>query len=155
MLCGSLGRRGVWERLNMCICMVESLCCSPEIITTLLISHVVIQSLRHIWLFATPWTAACQTSLSPLSPGVCLNSCPFESVMLSNNFIFCHPLLFCLQSFPTSEYTPQNKFKSFKKRKLWACQVGWRSCGFFCLFVWFLGGSYGTSHLVLLKFIGV
>ena len=31
---------------------------------------VVVQSLSYIWLFATPWTAACQASLSLLSPGV-------------------------------------------------------------------------------------
>ena len=31
---------------------------------------VVVQSLTYIWLFATPWTAACQASLSLLSPGV-------------------------------------------------------------------------------------
>ena len=28
-----------------------------------------------------------------LSPGVCSNSCPLESVMPSNHLIFCHPLL--------------------------------------------------------------
>ena len=39
MLLGSLDGMGVWGRINMCICLVESLCCSPEIITTLLISN--------------------------------------------------------------------------------------------------------------------
>ena len=33
MLCGSLDGRGVWRRMDtcVCICMAESLCCSPEI----------------------------------------------------------------------------------------------------------------------------
>ena len=32
MLCGSLDRRGVWGRMDTCVCMAESFCCSPEII---------------------------------------------------------------------------------------------------------------------------
>ena len=44
MLCGSLDGRGSWGRMDTCICMVESLHCSPETITTLLIGHTLIQS---------------------------------------------------------------------------------------------------------------
>ena len=39
MSCGSLEARGVWGRRDTCECMPESLCCSPETITTLLISY--------------------------------------------------------------------------------------------------------------------
>ena len=39
VLCGSLDGRGVWGRMNTCICMAESLCCPRETITTLLISY--------------------------------------------------------------------------------------------------------------------
>ena len=39
MLCGSLGGRGVWGIMDTCTCVGESLCCSPEAITTLLISY--------------------------------------------------------------------------------------------------------------------
>ena len=38
MLCASLDGRGAWGRMDTCICLAESLCCSPETITTLLIS---------------------------------------------------------------------------------------------------------------------
>ena len=41
----SLDRRGVWGRVDTCICMVESLCCTPEIITKLLISYIPL----YIW----------------------------------------------------------------------------------------------------------
>ena len=44
MLCGSLDGRGVWGRMDTCICMAESLCSSPEITTTLLISATPIQN---------------------------------------------------------------------------------------------------------------
>ena len=37
MLCGSLDGRGVWGRMDTCMCMAQSLCCPPETITTLLI----------------------------------------------------------------------------------------------------------------------
>ena len=34
----------VWERMDACICMAESLCCAPETITTLLIGYTPIQN---------------------------------------------------------------------------------------------------------------
>ena len=36
MLCGSLDGKRVWGRMDTCICMAKSLCCSPETITTAL-----------------------------------------------------------------------------------------------------------------------
>ena len=39
VLCGSLDGRGVWERMDTCIHMAESLHCPPETITTLFISY--------------------------------------------------------------------------------------------------------------------
>ena len=44
MLCASLDGRGVWGRMDTCICMAESLLCSPETITTLLIDYTPIQN---------------------------------------------------------------------------------------------------------------
>ena len=44
MLCGSLDGSGVWERLDTWMCMAESIHCSPETITTLLIDYVSIQN---------------------------------------------------------------------------------------------------------------
>ena len=39
MLCGSLDGRGVWGRMDTCICIADSLHCSPEAITTLLMGY--------------------------------------------------------------------------------------------------------------------
>ena len=39
LLLASLDGRGVWRRMDTCIRMAESLCCPPEIITTLLIGY--------------------------------------------------------------------------------------------------------------------
>ena len=44
MLCGNPDGRGVWGRMDTCICMSESLCYSPETVTTLLIGYTLIQS---------------------------------------------------------------------------------------------------------------
>ena len=44
MLHGSLDGRGVWERTDTCTCMAESVCCSLETITTLVISYSPLQN---------------------------------------------------------------------------------------------------------------
>ena len=42
MLRSSLDGRGVWGRMDTCICMAEVFCCAPETITTLLIGYTTI-----------------------------------------------------------------------------------------------------------------
>ena len=56
----------------------------------------------HVWLFVTPWTAAYQASLSFTISQSLLKFMSIESVMLSNHFILCASVSFCLQSFPMS-----------------------------------------------------
>ena len=52
-----------------------------------------VQLLRHVRLFATPWTAACQASLSITHSWNLLRLMTTESVMPSNHLILCRPLL--------------------------------------------------------------
>ena len=52
-----------------------------------------VQFLSHIWLFVTPWTAACQVPLSSSISWSLLRFMSIESVVLSNHLILCHPLL--------------------------------------------------------------
>ena len=61
-----------------------------------------VQSLSCVWLFATPWTEAHQASLSFTISWSLLKLMSIELVMLSNHLSLCHPLQFCLQSFPAS-----------------------------------------------------
>ena len=42
--CGSLDGRGVSGRMEACMCTADALCCSPETITTLLISYTAAQN---------------------------------------------------------------------------------------------------------------
>ena len=51
------------------------------------------QSLSCVTLFVTPWTAACQASLS-INTQSLLKLMSIESLMPSNHLILCHPLLF-------------------------------------------------------------
>ena len=52
-----------------------------------------VQSLSRVRLFATPWTAACQASLSITNSQGLIKHMSIESVMPSNHLILCHPLL--------------------------------------------------------------
>ena len=60
-----------------------------------------VQSLSHVQLFVTLWTAACQASLSITNSQSLLM--PIELVMPSNHLILSHSFSSRLQSFPASE----------------------------------------------------
>ena len=52
-----------------------------------------VQSFSRVWLFATPWTTACQASLSLTNSQTLLKLMSIELVMPSNYFILCHSLV--------------------------------------------------------------
>ena len=58
-----------------------------------------VQSLCHVWLFAAPWTAALQASLSIINSWSLLKLMSIE--MPSNHLILCRPLLFLPSIFPS------------------------------------------------------
>ena len=60
-----------------------------------------VQLLSHVWLFVTPWTAACQPSLSITNSQSLLKLTSIESVMPSNHLILSCPLLLLLSVFPS------------------------------------------------------
>ena len=60
-----------------------------------------VQSLRCVWLFATPWTAARQASLSITISWSLVRLMSIELVMPSNHLIFCYPLHLLLSVFPS------------------------------------------------------
>ena len=75
--------------------LTRSLHFSPQVPTQLKgfsIFSIVVQSLSHVQLFVTPWTAAYPASL-PFTTSQSLHKLmSIESVMLSNHLILCHPL---------------------------------------------------------------
>ena len=60
-----------------------------------------VQVLSRVWLLVTPWTAACQASLSITNSWSLLKLMFNESVMPSNHLILCHPLLLLPSIFPS------------------------------------------------------
>ena len=71
------------------------------IIHVLLTQFSSVQSLSRVWLFATPWTAAVQASLSITNSWILLTLMSIKSVMPSNHLIFCHLLLLLPSIFPS------------------------------------------------------
>ena len=68
------------------------------------ISHfglVVVQSLSHVQLLVTPWTAACQARLSFIISQSLFRFMSIESVISSNHLILCRPLLLLPSTFPS------------------------------------------------------
>ena len=74
-----------------------------------------VQSLSRVWLFAVPWTAAHQGSLSTTSSWSLLKLMSMESVRPSNHLIFVVPFFSCLPSFPAS--------RSFQMSQLFASDI--------------------------------
>ena len=60
-----------------------------------------VQSLSCVRLFAPPWTEAHQASLSITNSQSLLKLMTIKSVMPSNHFILCHPLLLLPSIFPS------------------------------------------------------
>ena len=65
-----------------------------------------IQSLSRVQLFATPWTTACQASLSITNSQSLPKPMSMELVMPSNHLILVVPFSSCPPSFPASESFP-------------------------------------------------
>ena len=62
---------------------------------------VIVQLLSCVWLFSTPWIAACQVFLSFTISWSLLKLMSSELVMQSNHVILCHPLLVLPSIFPS------------------------------------------------------
>ena len=78
---------------------VNSLCSLLATESSIQFSSV--QSLSRVRLFATPWTAACQASLSITSCRSLPKLMSIKSVMPSNHLILCRPLLLLPSIFPS------------------------------------------------------
>ena len=86
-----------------------------------------VQSLSHVRLFATPWTAACQAFLSITNSWSLLKLMPIESVMPSSHHIFCHPLLLLPSIFPSIRVFSR---QHIKKQRYYSASKGPSSQGY-------------------------
>jgi len=79
-----------------------------------------VQSLSHVRLFVTPWTAAHQASLSITNSWSLLKLMSIESVMPSNHLILCRPLLLLPSIFPTIRVFSNESVLCIRWPKYWS-----------------------------------
>ena len=85
-----------------------------------LIQFSSIQSLNHVQLFVTPWTAARQASLSITNSWSLLKLMSIESVMPSNHLILCRPLLLPPSIFPNIRVFSNEPVLCIRWPKYWS-----------------------------------
>ena len=79
-----------------------------------------VKSLSHVRLFVTPWTAACQSSLSITNSQSLLKLRSIESVMPSNHLILCHPLLLLPSILPSIRVFSKESVPHIRWLKYWS-----------------------------------
>ena len=79
-----------------------------------------VQSLSHVQLFVTPWTAACQASLSITNSQRLLKLMSIESVMPSNHLILSHPLFLPPSIFPSIKVFSNESVLHIRWPKYWS-----------------------------------
>ena len=79
-----------------------------------------VQSLSHVQLFVTPWTAACEASLSITNSWSLLKLMSIESVMPSNNLILCCPLHLLSSIFPSIRVFSKESVLHIRWTKYWS-----------------------------------
>ena len=78
------------------------------------------QSLSHVRLFATPWTAACQASLSITNSQSIFKLISIELVMPSNHLILCYPLFLPPSIFPSIRVFSNESVLCIRWPKYWS-----------------------------------
>ena len=86
MLYGSLDGRRVWRRMDTCVCMAGSICCSPKTI------RILLNWLRVLSHYACSVTSAVSNSVQPHGPQPTRLRCPWDSPG-RNTGVGCHALL--------------------------------------------------------------
>ena len=79
-----------------------------------------VQLLSCVRLFATPWTAACQASLSITNSWSLLKLMSIESVMPSNHLILCRPLFLPPSIFPSIRVFSNELVLHIRRPKYWS-----------------------------------
>ena len=79
-----------------------------------------VQSLSRVRLFATPWTAACQASLSITNSWSLLKHMSIELVMPPSHLILCRPLLLLPSIFPSIRVFSKDSVLLIRWPKCWS-----------------------------------
>ena len=79
-----------------------------------------VHSFSHVQLFVTPWTAACQASLSITNSQSPPKPMSIESMMPSNHLILCRPLLLLPSIFPSIRVFSNESALHIRWPKYWS-----------------------------------
>ena len=82
-----------------------------------------VQSLSHVRLFVTPWTAARQASLSTTNSRNLLKLLSVMVVMPSNHLILCRPLLLLPSIFPSTQVFSSESVLHIRWPKYWSFSI--------------------------------
>ena len=82
--------------------------------------YIYVQSLNHVGLFATPWTAACQASLSITNSQRLLRLISIKSVMPSNHLTLSRPLLLLPSIFASIKVSSSESVLCMRGPKDWS-----------------------------------
>ena len=93
--------------------------------------HVVVQSLSHVRLLATPWTAAHQASLSFTVSQSLLKLMSIESVMPFSHLVLCCPLLPLPSIFPRIRVFSNESALLIRWPKYWSFNFNFSPCNEF------------------------
>ena len=84
---------------------------------------IVVQSLSHVRFFVTPWTVACQASLSITNSWSLLKLMSIELVMPFNHLILCCPLLLLPSNFPSIKIFSDGSDLRIKWPEYWSFSI--------------------------------
>ena len=98
---------------------IKSFCCTPL---------TLVQSLSCVQLFATPWTAARQASLSITNFRSLLKLVSIESVMPSKHLVLCHSLLLPPSIFPSIRVFSNESALRIRWPKYWSFSFSISPC---------------------------
>ena len=104
----------------LAICMSSLEKCQFSSLTHSFIQFSSVQSLSHVWLFATPWITACKASLSNTNSWSPPKLMSIESVMPSNHLILWHPLLFLPSILPNIRVFSNESALRIRWPKYWS-----------------------------------
>ena len=102
------------------VCIMNMTNVLPSSQPLLLIQFSSVQSLSRVRLFATPWTAALQASLSITNSQSLPKPMSIESVMPSSHLIFCRPLFLLPSIFPSIRVFSDESAFHIRWTKYWS-----------------------------------
>ena len=119
-----------WNNFKKCVFIIRDLLKNNLVITVCVLKSNYlslqcfqsssVQSLSRVWLFATPWIAARQASLSITNCRSSLRLMSIESVMPSNHLILCRPLLLQSSIFPSIRVFSNESALQIRWPKYWS-----------------------------------